>query len=256
MQQAAAAFSTPENQIRATGSGNSWTLTNYRNGQAGGNIDITLRPQSRTMTISSGNARSRGTRQGGGTNFYEAAMAYAYYHNLESTSGTLLEINRFRRTALMLSSALRFGTTRHIYPSSEQGIQSQWTRGDDIGNIVTMARKEMDHVHQHFPVFDNWRYDIASASLLDEHGNPRSATEVKQLIKRSDPSHANGVGFTTVARATATRQIIHHGASGDSSGLGGGQGPGRVSGQSILYSLLPGEESAGTGAGTGEQPAA
>ena len=76
--------------------------------------------------ISAPSAGSSGKKEGGGSQLYQAAFAWA--HNNGKTiypSRALSDINAFvRRTSNMLSSALRFGTTDHMIPDDDQKVKN------------------------------------------------------------------------------------------------------------------------------------
>lgn len=65
-----------------------------------------------------------GGRQGiGGSLAYQIAMTWAHNNNkVLHPDATITPINRLRRTEAMISSALRFGTTRHLKPHHDQYV--------------------------------------------------------------------------------------------------------------------------------------
>lgn len=84
---------------------------------------------SASPTIYASGAGSRGKKEGGGTQLYQAAFAWAHNNGIVMhPSNALSTINAYvRRTSNMLSSALRFGTTRHMIPDNAQGVKNWQT---------------------------------------------------------------------------------------------------------------------------------
>ena len=110
-------------------------------------------------------------KQVGGARAYQIAFAWAHNNGktMRPDPAGLTVINRLRRTEAMISSALRFGTTKHLEPhqdqyvgmttqAQERGIEPEdthfsgrpdiyaeletlksnlWTKGDDAGSIQT-----------------------------------------------------------------------------------------------------------------------
>jgi hypothetical protein len=76
--------------------------------------------------IGASSAGSRGKKEGGGSQLYQAAFAWAHNNGkVIHPSNALSTINAYvRRTSNMLSSALRFGTTRHMIPDNAQGVKN------------------------------------------------------------------------------------------------------------------------------------
>jgi hypothetical protein len=78
-----------------------------------------------------------------------------------------------RRLENMLSSAMKFGTTRHLQPHKLQlkdgeGVPGlKWKKGDDINNIREMIITSYEAVKNQFPEIENLRYDPESDSFVD-----------------------------------------------------------------------------------------
>lgn len=78
-----------------------------------------------------------------------------------------------RRLENMLSSAMKFGTTRHLQPHKLQlkddaGVPAlKWKKGDDVNNIREMIITSYEAVKNQFPEIENLRYDPESDSFVD-----------------------------------------------------------------------------------------
>jgi len=74
-------------------------------------------------------AESKGKKGGGGTQLYQAALDWIHNNGkrIKDDSG-LTAINAIRRTSNFLSSALRWGTTKHLKPHADQKVP--WGKSD------------------------------------------------------------------------------------------------------------------------------
>jgi len=122
-------MSTPGHEITGTAP-DSGSFVQFRSPNGAISIsDANGRPE-----ISAPGAGSRGKKEGGGSQLYQAAFAWAHNNGkVIHPSNALSAINAYvRRTSNMLSSALRFGTTRHMIPDNAQGVKNWKKEGDGI----------------------------------------------------------------------------------------------------------------------------
>lgn len=129
----------------------------------------------------------------------------------------------------MISSALKFGTTDHLWPHSEQlnaraGVPAiKWKDGDFAGNLEGMVKASAGFVEQQFPEIANLRYDGKTDSFVDsktgkvwdgqqfdETARKRRAEAARQrdttrAVNVADPVTA---GRRTLERAVLTRSLL------------------------------------------------
>jgi hypothetical protein len=146
------------------------------------------------------------------TPIYQAIYAWAHNngHRIVEDPVGLSNIGQLRRTSQMLSSAIRYGTTRHIEPGPFSGIQG-WSDGDgeaDVArNIGLLARREAELVRERLPFVRQMRYAPEERAFYD--GNQKlSAGDLKSYLRQRiagiDPNFARGVGPATLKRALVT----------------------------------------------------
>jgi hypothetical protein len=139
---------------------------------------------------------------------------YAWAHNTGNTivedPTTLSHEAKLRRTSQMLSSVLRFRTTRHVKPGPHSGIQG-WREGDGedvvFHNAGLLARREAELVRERLPFVREMRYVPEEAAFYD--GNQRIPNEglddyLEGRIEEIDPDFAQATGPRTVRRALVT----------------------------------------------------
>jgi len=146
------------------------------------------------------------------TPIYQAIYAWAHNNGqriVEDPVG-LSDVAQLRRTSQMLSSAIRYGTTRHIEPGPFSGIQG-WNSGDGESevarNIGLLARREAELVRERLPFVRQMRYAPRENAFHD--GKRRLPAEdlasyLRQRIAGFDPKFARGVGPATLKRALVT----------------------------------------------------
>lgn len=181
--------------------------------------DINGRPD-----IGAGAANSAGKKDGGGKLMYQIALSWAANNGKRiNPSYALSPINAFtRRTSAMLSSALRYGTTRHMQVDPDQGVLGwrDW-RGDQdtSGNIGRLAYREMTQTLRAYPQLSEFRYDF-EAGRFERNGQPATPADIEAAIKQTDPAgfaNAAGVGQTTAQRAIITQTAMNEGMVADDS---------------------------------------
>lgn len=151
-----------------------------------------------------------------------------------------------RRLENMLSSALKFGTTRHIAPHPDQvrgrdGVPPlKWVYGDDVGNVNRMMQASVKALDNAFPESKLVAYDPERGFYRTDA--PEGAMDRRQLatvLGRSTAEYrvADGAGATgqagwrTVARAALYRYLGSHSATaGDGAGTGMARGSPQLSG--------------------------
>jgi hypothetical protein len=97
-------------------------------------------------------------------------------------AGTLLPINELRRTSNMLSTALRFGTTKHFVPHAQQGVR--WREGDHEANIAALAEREAELVVRDFPQFGEITIDPETLTVRDRDGRIVTDEEIDESIDK------------------------------------------------------------------------
>ena len=155
-------------------------------------------------------AESQGRPAGNGKQLYQAAMAYARNNDLVADpygssifQQDLSEINALRRTSAMLSSALRFGDTRHMTPADRQEVP--WVPGDTPANIAALARAEAAQAAARIPWLADLSYDTSDGLIRDPAGRPWSDADLSSRLRQFDPSFDQGVGLATAKRAILTQ---------------------------------------------------
>lgn len=148
--------------------------------------------------------------KGFATPIYQAIYAWAHNNGqVIYPDVSLSRIGELRRTAQMLSSALRFGTTRHLQPASEQELDD-WITDDTPEatqhNIGLLARKEAELTLDRLPELRGYRY--SEGNFYDDRGT-RIHNSLKNRVFRGriaavDPEFTEGAGALTLTRALAT----------------------------------------------------
>lgn len=179
------------------------------------------------------------------------AMAYSIAANYAHNTGRILigdpsgvSDAALRRLAeLMLSSALKFGTTDHLAPHPRQvagdarlGVPPlHWVYGDSVGNMQRLIDVNLATLENAFPDARNLTYDIDTGHFIDARTGDRLSKEA--LARSADASRAEGAipaagaGWRTVARGAVLRALLgqwDQGSEGSSEGSGeerrGGRG--------------------------------
>ncbi len=146
-----------------------------------------------------------------GAGFYAAVMNYA--HNAKKRfigdPAGLSEAAVVRRTSAMLSSALRFGTTRHLDAAPEQiagnpekGIAPLRWQGDDVAKTKALIETFLSTLYTQYPALQGYSYDFRTEQFTDRSGRPVGADRF---------ADAEGLGASRTARsgeATLRRGIL------------------------------------------------
>ena len=115
-----------------------------------------------------------------GSGIYAAVANYAYNTGkvfIGDPNG-LSEAAIVRRTSNMLSSALRFGTTRHLEAAPEQirgvpekGIAPLEWRGSDVDKVGSLIHTFLTTLQVQNPEIKDYRYDFRRREFVDKRGN-------------------------------------------------------------------------------------
>lgn len=137
-----------------------------------------------------------------------------------------------RRTEQMLSSALKFGTTKHLapHPRQETGDTAQgvpplrWTYGDDVGNIQSLIQVSLE-------AFDNAdpnpiTFEPGTGRFVDRAGDVVDDDAISSLAAEGSGRTARA-GVATLKRNAILRSLAREGS-----------GTGSERGGSVLADLL------------------
>ena len=130
----------------------------------------------------------------------------------------------YRRTENMISTALRFGTTRHIWPHPDQvtKLKIDWEDGQDAHNLDEMLKASYTYISKHFPQIEDISYDFESGQFKatsDESGTGGRVEDVftdaafKILAKPAGPGAARA-GSRTLKRAALTGTVLREAGKG------------------------------------------
>lgn len=160
------------------------------------------------------------------------AMAYSIASTFAHNTGSIFigDPHGLSKTALrrrleqMISSALKFGTTRHLAPHPDQvrgghGVPGlRWVYGDDVGNVERMIAASLGAMDNAFPTSNQIEYDAERGSFrLSHSGQQLSRQQLAGLVgqsierRRRVDGSAQGnaeAGWRTVARAAVWRALL------------------------------------------------
>lgn len=175
---------------------------------------------------------SRLEKGSGGQSIYAAVANYAYNSRKKFVGDPdgLSNDAVIRRTSNMLSSALQFGTTKHLEPSNQQinatdkkgnkihGVEPlEWT-GSDIDKVEALAHSLVTTTQNLYPEIKRWRYDFDRQTFTDGDGQPVSSAALSAL--RQDDGRgmddAPRLGESTARRVVLIQSLI----SASSEGVG------------------------------------
>ena len=96
----------------------------------------------------------------GGAALYHIASTYAHNNGLTFVGDPqgLSRMAVVRRTEHMLSSALKYGTTKHLNPAPEQHMP--WLEGHDAENIRTLVEFSAKHMAELYPFTRDLTYNF------------------------------------------------------------------------------------------------
>ena len=166
-----------------------------------------------------------------GTKVYGIVAGYAHNNGkvfIGDPAG-LSESGFHRRLESMISSALKYGTTDHLYPHAAQtdpagyfqdqpevakrlnGLGIDWKEGDFAHNLTAMLEASYNATVRHTPAVKNIIYDFEARQFVDaESGARRSRGELASLPRwdaGGTPDSSRG-GSRTYARAAIYNALV------------------------------------------------
>lgn len=156
-----------------------------------------------------------------GGRFYAGVLNYA--HNtgkrLIGDPAGLSEAAVVRRTSAMLSSALRFGTTKHMDAAPEQragipenGIAALKWGTNDVENVRAMIESFLSTLYTQFPALKGYRYDFAKHRFVDRRGRPLDAARLERGEGSPDARGARA-GEATLRRGIFLQSLVSNSRS-------------------------------------------
>ena len=150
----------------------------------------------------------------GGSGIYAAVANYVY-----NVGGTfvgdpmgLSQAAIVRRTSNMLSSALKYGTTSHIAPATEQRkgvpekgiVPLEWS-GTDADKTMSLIRTFVETLYNQVPSLNDYRYDFRNSSYVTRDGQ-----KVESLWRTipSDDARAGRAGEATLRRGVFLKSLM------------------------------------------------
>ena len=181
--------------------GEGYTFTDSK----GGEIFLTTHPE--------GGYRVDSARAGTeGTLVYQAIYAWAHNNDVQVHGDLgMTDLGTYRRNAQMISSILRFGTSKHLTVGPASGLADSWIRNDSSRaaaeyNLGLLLQREKELVFQRLPELAKMRYDSKENSFYDgEHRIPSEEVETyfEGRIAQLDTGISARVGHSTARRALA-----------------------------------------------------
>jgi len=132
-----------------------------------------------------------------GAVIYNIAATYA--HNtgrifIGDPAGVSPEAIR-RRPEHMLSSALKFGTTRHLAPHPEQVARGlRWVYGDDLGNIRRLVDLNLRALDNEFPAARNLTFDVSTGQFTNRTTGVSGSAVSQELLRGLADGSGGGAG--------------------------------------------------------------
>lgn len=167
-----------------------------------------------------------------GKEIYNAVANFAFNNGFvfRGDPAGLSKEAQSRRLENMISSALKFGTTDHLWPHDEQlktraGVPAiKWKDGDDAHNLEQMILASYEFVKKQFPEISNLIYDYKTDQFIEEktgevwdekqfnklatiYNEKPSDVISGKLPKRKRDSDGNPV---TAGRTTLERAVFTH----------------------------------------------
>jgi N12 class adenine-specific DNA methylase len=168
------------------------------------------KPKAVTMTILDGElAMDASQLQEGvhrGSALYSIALAYAHNNGITfiPDPADVSEAAMQRRGEHMLSSALKTGTTKHMLPHEDQGLD--WIEGDDQNNLLELIRASADNVVDNVPDLQAIDYDWDSGQFVGASGKPFTRADF-QTLAESPAGRAARAGVSTLRRGVVSRSL-------------------------------------------------
>lgn len=152
-----------------------------------------------------------------GSKLAHAVSNFAFNNGLqfEGDRQSLTKQGRMRAAELMLSSALKFKTTRHLSPAQnlrEPGPNGQraidWRDGDHLHNITQLIEVTSKNVIDEIPDLAEARYNWDLERFEDKHGIAITKADFQSLAAKSPGARAQGAGGKTLARAVLVSSLV------------------------------------------------
>jgi hypothetical protein len=143
-----------------------------------------------------------------GSLLYQVAFSWAHNNNktIVGDHGGLTRINVLRRSFQMLSSALRYGSIKHVYPSDLQVSSGlSWGRSD-LENISNLASFISDKVLETNEELSSIVYNLEDGNFYKD-GTEVNDKEIVRIARDSQASRNSGIGLATAKVALVTRAL-------------------------------------------------
>jgi len=143
---------------------------------------------------------------GRGTAIYNIVSTFAHNNGkvfIGDRDG-LSEDAYFRRTENMLSSALKFGTTKHLRPHPKQKID--WIQGDHEGNMVRLMERSYTNITEAVPLIKDITYDFSENAFV--HNGRRVDRLQFDTLAKSAPAKSGRAGIATLKRGALTSTFL------------------------------------------------
>ena len=159
---------------------------------------------------------SRFENDNSGAGVYNAIAGFAHNAGFEfiGDPAGLSPDATFRRTRAMLSSALRYGTTKHFSAANEQirgnkeaGIAPLKWGNDDFENIKNLIDSYVQTVENKFPQLRNYNYDFGKQQFVDKAGIPVSRGRFEEGVSKFR-GQKNSSGKNTIGSGTIRSYIF------------------------------------------------
>lgn len=153
---------------------------------------------------------------GGGQQIYWAVANYAFNNKMKFVGDPLglSEAAVARRTANMLATAIKFGTTEHIEPAQQQiwgdpdaGITPLEWGVNDFDNLKSLINTHVDTVINSVPEISNYRYDFERNQFTDRSGRPAGGNFAAD-IAATGVARAHRIGSKTVSRVVVLQSLM------------------------------------------------
>ena len=142
-----------------------------------------------------------------GSVIYAIVANYAFNNDLVFVGDPqgLTAAAKIRRTEHLLSSAMKFGTTRHIAPDKSQNIP--WKTGDDVANFRALLEASRANIIKNFPEAADLVYNFETQQIE----NAKNGKRVGQADLQLAASTAGGTRQARAGRRTLTRAALYAG---------------------------------------------
>lgn len=142
-----------------------------------------------------------------GSSMYAVALNYAHNNGIVFVPDPagVSDDAMIRRNEHMLSSALKFGTTRHMRPHPDQNIP--WTVGDDAANLLALLQASSDNVLRNIPETAALDYDWDSLRFVNTETGERVGEAAFKVAAATADARAARAGVSTLRRAVVHRSL-------------------------------------------------